>query len=129
MSQSDGSMPTAHLRDDGPLIDRQSRRRLTQEIGVDRAARAFDLFGAEMRRRVPILTQALGEGDLGVLGTLMHSVKGSALTFGAPLLAATARRADEACRAGDRPAAYESGHRVLELLAATLVALDGGGEG
>jgi len=76
-------------------------------------------FAEELARRLPMLQSALEAGDVAAVGRETHSIKGSALTFGALLLGAAARRANDASRTGDVSTALAAASEVAELMPRT----------
>jgi len=62
---------------------------------------------------------ALDAGDVAAVGRETHSIKGSALTFGALVLGAAARRANDASRTGDVATALDAASDVLDLIPRT----------
>lgn len=90
------------------LVDAVIVQQLTRDVGIQRLPAVLGAFVAELGRRIPLVRTAIDEHDLQLLGRESHSLKGSALTFGAPALAAVARAADDAFRRGDDRALLEA---------------------
>ena len=86
------------------LIDDAIVQELARDVGMHRLGDVLGAFADELTRRIPIVQSALEAHDLEVLGRESHSIKGSAMTFGAPALAAAARRANDAFRSADNAA-------------------------
>jgi len=95
------------------LVDSAIVQQLTRDVGMQRLPEVLGAFVAELGRRIPLVRRAIAERDLQVLGRESHSLKGSALTFGAPALAAAAREANEAFRHGDDRALLEASADML----------------
>jgi HPt (histidine-containing phosphotransfer) domain-containing protein len=76
-----------------------------------------------MERRLEPLEAAIDQADLVALAKLLHSIKGSALTFGATRLADAARRGDEACRGGAAQPAVDWARAVHQLMPPTTRAI------
>jgi HPt (histidine-containing phosphotransfer) domain-containing protein len=106
------------------LIDEAVLAGLIEDIGVEQLPAALELFVAEMSRRAADLRRAT-EGhdtDTEQLRRIAHGAKGSAATFGAPAVAAAARRLEEACKSG-QPASS-----LPALIAALLAEMAGASE-
>jgi HPt (histidine-containing phosphotransfer) domain-containing protein len=107
------------------LIDAAAVNTLASDVGVERLGLVLDAFCSELVRRVPLLEAAIDAADLAAIQRESHSLKGSALTFGATALGAAARRANDASRAGDAVGALEAGRAALDLVTPTLEAVRG----
>jgi HPt (histidine-containing phosphotransfer) domain-containing protein len=101
------------------LVDAAAIEALAADVGAERLDPVLEAFSTELERRLPILEAAMIANDLALVAREMHSIKGSALTFGASALGAAARRAGDALRAGDTDVALEAVRQVLVLLPAT----------
>lgn len=113
------------------LIDAVIVQQLTRDVGVQRLPAVLGAFVAELGRRIPLVRAAIDERDLQLLGRESHSLKGSALTFGAPALAAVARAANDAFRRGDDRSLLEAsaaivtrGPETSAAIAALIAAID-----
>lgn len=118
-STSPESLPDASA----PLIDRNAVDALAGDVGIERLGLVLGAFCSELERRAPLLAAALDAADLVAIQRESHSLKGSALTFGARALGAAARRANDASRAGDAATALEAGRLALGLMPTTLAAV------
>ena len=105
------------------LIDDATVQELARDVGMHRLVDVLGAFAAELARRTPIVQSALEARDLQVLGRESHSIKGSAMTFGAPALAAAASRANEAFRDADPVAVLAAAREILEQLPVTCAAV------
>jgi HPt (histidine-containing phosphotransfer) domain-containing protein len=83
------------------LIDEAVLAGLIEDIGLEQLPAALGLFVAEMSRRAADLRRAEEGLDTEQLRRIAHGAKGSAATFGAPAVAAAARRLEEACKSGE----------------------------
>jgi len=70
------------------LVDAVIVQQLTRDVGIQRLPAVLGAFVAELGRRIPLVRAAIDARDLPLLGRESHSLKGSAMTFGAPALAA-----------------------------------------
>ena len=104
---------------DERLLDAAVVAALTSDVGQERILPVMQSFADELARRRPALQSALDAGDVAAVGRETHSVKGSALTFGALVLGAAARRANDASRAGDAATALDAAREVVELMPLT----------
>jgi HPt (histidine-containing phosphotransfer) domain-containing protein len=104
------------------LIDEAVLAGLIEDIGLEQMPVALGLFVDEMSRRATELRRAAEGPDTEQLRRIAHGAKGSASTFGAPAVAAAARRLEEACKSGE-PA---TGMPVL--IAALLLEMAGASE-
>lgn len=123
MSELKQTEPTG--RDDRgtvPLIDEAVLAGLIEDIGVEQLPAALELFVAEMSRRAADLRRATEGHDTEQLRRIAHGAKGSAATFGAPAVAAAARRLEEACKSG------EPASSLPVLIAALLAEMAGASE-
>jgi histidine phosphotransfer protein HptB len=107
------------------LIDEATVQQLRRDVGVHRLREALGAFMAETERRMPLVRAAIEKNDLLALGRESHSLKGSALTFGAPALAAAARQANEAFGRNDGRALLEASAEVLRRGPETCAAVEG----
>ena len=104
----------------GPaLIDDAAMAALTADVGTKNLVTVLMAFNDELLRRVPVLQGAVDASDLAAIARETHSIKGSALTFGAAALGAAARRANDASKAGDSAAALLGAREVLALMPET----------
>ena len=104
----------------GPaLIDDAAMAGLTADVGTKNLVKVLMAFNDELLRRVPVLQGAVDASDLAAIARETHSIKGSALTFGAAALGAAARRANDASKAGDSTAALLGAREVLALMPET----------
>lgn len=110
--------------EDSVLIDETTVAALAADVGSAQLAPVLAAFVAELARRAPILQAALDAADLPAVARETHSIKGSALTFGAVALGGAARRANDASRAGDATAAFLGARQVLSLMPPTQAAVD-----
>jgi HPt (histidine-containing phosphotransfer) domain-containing protein len=101
------------------LVDLAAVHALAADVGADRLGLVLEAFCSELVRRAPVFEAALDAADLAAIQRESHSLTGSALTFGARVLGAAARRANDACRAGDVATALAAGRAALELMPAT----------
>jgi HPt (histidine-containing phosphotransfer) domain-containing protein len=101
------------------LIDDAALAALTADVGMKNLVTVLTAFNDELVRRVPVLQAALDASDLAAIARETHSIKGSALTFGAAALGAAARRANDASRTGDSTTALLAAREVLALMPAT----------
>lgn len=83
------------------LIDEAVLAGLIEDIGLEQLPVALGLFVDEMSRRAADLRRATEGPDTEQLRRIAHGAKGSAATFGAPAVAAAARRLEEACKSGE----------------------------
>jgi len=105
------------------LIDRAAVNTLASDVGIERLGLVLEAFCSELERRAPLLEAAIDAADLAAIQRESHSLKGSALTFGATTLGAAARRANDASRVGDAAGALEAGRAALGLVLPTLEAV------
>lgn len=105
------------------LIDDATVQQLARDVGIHRLGDVLGAFADELVRRIPIVQSAVAARDLEVLGRESHSIKGSAMTFGAPALAAAASRANDAFRIADNAAVLAAGRELLEWLPLTCAAV------
>jgi HPt (histidine-containing phosphotransfer) domain-containing protein len=105
------------------LIDDAAMVELTADVGAKNLVAVLTAFSDELQRRVPVLQAAVDANDLAAIARETHSIKGSALTFGAAALGAAARRANDASRAGDSAVALSSSREVLVLMPETRAAV------
>ena len=105
------------------LMDPAAVEALAADVGADRIQQVLQAFRSELDRRAPALELALDAADLSAIQRESHSLKGSALTFGAQALGAAARRANDASRAGDVATALEAGRATLGLVPPTRAAV------
>ena len=108
----------APVPDDG-LLDATAVAALASDVGHERLVPVMQSFADELARRMPVLEVAVAATDLAAVGRETHSIKGSALTFGALALGAAARRANDASRAGDAGTALAAAREVMELMPRT----------
>lgn len=104
---------------DGELLDDAAVAALESDVGEERLVPVMRSFAEELARRLPMLRSALDAGDVAAVGRETHSIKGSALTFGALVLGAAARRANDASRTGDVATALDAASDVLDLIPRT----------
>lgn len=105
------------------LLDHRVFAQLREEIGTARMAPALLAFVSELRARAVRMQQALQAENVALLSRELHSLKGSAGTFGAMRLARMARFADEACKSGDSALVLDQTQRILEQVEPTLDAV------
>lgn len=120
--EEDDTMPTdttPALEATDVLVDAAAIEALAADVGAERLDPVLEAFCSELARRLPLLEAAVAANDLALIAREMHSIKGSALTFGASALGAAARRGGDAVRAGDPGVALEAARQVLVLLPAT----------
>ena len=108
--------PTAR---DERLLDDAAVAALEADVGEHRLVPVMASFAEELARRMPALQSALDAGDVATVGRETHSIKGSALTFGALALGAAARRSNDASRTGDAATALGAAREVVELMPRT----------
>ena len=108
--------PTAR---DERLLDDAAVAALEADVGEHRLVPVMASFAEELARRMPALQSALDAGDVATVGRETHSIKGSALTFGALALGAAARRSNDASRTGDAETALGAAREVVELMPRT----------
>jgi HPt (histidine-containing phosphotransfer) domain-containing protein len=101
------------------LIDDAAVAALAADVGANNLVTVLTAFSDELQRRVPVLQGALNAKDLAAIARETHSIKGSALTFGAAALGAAARRANDASRVGDGAMALLGAREVLALMPET----------
>lgn len=111
--------------DDGALLDRAAVAALRADVGLERLAPVMTAFADELERRRPVLDSAIVAGDVAAAGRETHSIKGSALTFGALALGAAARRCNDAYRNSDARATLAAAREVVALMAPTRAAVLG----
>ena len=104
---------------DDALVDDATVAALEADVGAGQLAAVMVAFADELARRLPALQSALDARDVPTVGRETHSIKGSALTFGALTLGAAARRSNDASRAGDAATALGAGREVVELIPRT----------
>ena len=97
----------------GVVLDLFAVEVLAQDVGEARLGAVLGAFADELTRRIPIVRRAIEEADLPTLGRETHSIKGSALTFGAPTLAAAARLANDAARNRIAEATFAASREML----------------
>lgn len=114
-------MSTGEHRGTEPLalLDEAAVGTLARDVGPERLAAVLGAFTEELVRRLPLLSAAVEANDVASIGRQSHSIKGSALTFGAPALGYAARRANDACRAGDADVAIAAAREMLALMPRT----------
>lgn len=117
------TMPDTPLDTTAGLIDSAAVNTLASDVGIERLGLVLEAFCSELERRAPLLEAAINATDLAAIQRESHSLKGSALTFGAQALGAAARRANDASRAGDVAGALEAGRAALTLASPTLEAV------
>lgn len=105
------------------LLDAAAIGALASDVGAGRLTAVLTAFADELARRAPLLQAAHDATDVAAIGRESHSIKGSALTFGAPALGCAARRANDACRAGDTELAIAAAREVLALMPQTRAAV------
>jgi len=115
---SNTTHPTTSATDE-ELLDDAAVAALEADVGQERLVPVMRSFADELARRLPMLQSALEAGDVDAVGRETHSIKGSALTFGALLLGAAARRANDASRTGDVSTALAAASEVAELMPRT----------
>lgn len=115
--------PESPLDATGVLIDPVAVDALATDVGADRLGLVLEAFCGELERRAPVFEAALDAADLAAIQRESHSLKGSALTFGAQALGATARRTNDASRAGDVATALKEGRAALGLMSSTRAAV------
>jgi len=113
------TMHPATSAPDEELLDDATVAALEADVGQERLVPVMRSFADELARRQPMLQSALEAGDVDAVGRETHSIKGSALTFGALLLGAAARRANDASRTGDVSTALAAASEVAELMPRT----------
>ena len=101
------------------LLHESAIESLARDVGRGQLPVLLAAFSGELERREPLLQAASARGDLQAIARETHSLKGSALTFGALVLGAAARRANDASRAGDQDSARAAICEVLELIPRT----------
>jgi len=111
------------IPDAGPLVDGPVVTALADHFGRQRLAPVLAEFCKEMQRRGALLEAALAAADWPAIDALSHSIKGSALTFGAAALGDCARSANDAARAGDTALAQASARQLLQLIPQTCAAM------
>lgn len=116
-------IPDTALDATAGLIDPAAVNTLANDVGIERLGLVLEAFCSELERRAPLLEAAINAADLAAIQRESHSLKGSALTFGAQALGAAARRANDASRAGDVAGALEAGRAALTLASPTLEAV------
>lgn len=104
---------------DERLLDDAAVAALEVDVGEERLAPVMAAFAEELARRMPALQSALDAGDVAAVGRETHSIKGSALTFGALALGSAARRSNDASRTGDAATALGAAREVIELMPRT----------
>ena len=105
------------------LLDPAAVGALAADVGADRLGLVLEAFCGELDRREPLFRAALDAADMAAIQRESHSLKGSALTFGAPALGAAARRTNDASRANDVSRTLEAGRAALALMAPTRAAI------
>jgi len=80
------------------VIDDSVLAQVIRDVGGTQAATVLRLFAGELERRIGEVREAVSGPDVEGLRRVAHGAKGSASTFGAPGVAAAARRLEEACR-------------------------------
>jgi len=120
-------MPMTHedlnAMSDVVLLDDAALGDLARDVGPERLDAVLVAFADELDRREPLLRAALDTGDLAAITRETHSIKGSALTFGARRLGEAARVSNDYGRAGDAGAAIAAARGVLELMPRTCAAV------
>jgi HPt (histidine-containing phosphotransfer) domain-containing protein len=96
---------------------------LADHFGRQRLAPVLADFCSEMQRRGALLDAALVDADWPAVDALTHSIKGSALTFGAAALGACARSASDAARVGKAGETSAQVRQLLQLIAPTCAAM------
>lgn len=115
----------SHLTADAALLDDAAVLALEADVGAAQLAPVMTAFADELDRRLPMLRAAVDVGDVPAVGRETHSIKGSALTFGALALGAAARRSNDASRAGDAATTLGAAREVIELMPRTREAVLG----
>lgn len=105
------------------LLDDAALGDLARDVGPGRLGAVLVAFADELDRREPLLRAALDSSDLAAITRETHSIKGSALTFGARRLGEAARASNDCGRAGDAVAAIAAARGVLELMPRTCKAV------
>jgi HPt (histidine-containing phosphotransfer) domain-containing protein len=100
----------------GGVLDLPTVEDLARDVGETRLGAVLGAFADELTRRIPIVRRAIDERDLSTLGRETHSIKGSALTFGAPTLAAAARLANDAARNRAADATFAASREMLDCM-------------
>ena len=80
------------------VIDDSVLSQVIKDVGATQATTVLLLFAGELERRIGEVLEAASGPDVEALRRVAHGAKGSASTFGAPRVAAAARRLEEACR-------------------------------
>jgi HPt (histidine-containing phosphotransfer) domain-containing protein len=109
-------------RKDG-LLDPGAILVLSEEVGAERVGSVLAAFCDELARRLPLVEAAIAARDAGALTRETHSIKGSALAFGASALGEAASRANACGRAHDVNATVDGARKVLSLIHPTLAAI------
>lgn len=114
--QSDGSDAPVSVEAE-KVIDDAVLSQVMQDVGEGQGAAVLLLFAGELERRIEELRDAASRSDVDVLRRVAHGAKGSASTFGAPRVAAAARRLEEACKSAAPAAEIASlAQRLIEHL-------------
>jgi|GEM_PF-6870939 len=80
------------------VIDDSVLSQVIKDVGATQATTVLLLFAGELERRIGEVLEAASGPDVEALRRVAHGAKGSASTFGAPRVAAAARRLEEACK-------------------------------
>lgn len=104
---------------DDALLDAAAIAALEADVGAGQLATVMTAFADELARRLAPLQSALDADDIPAVGRETHSIKGSALTFGAFALGSAARRSNDASRVGDAATTLAAAREVAELMPRT----------
>jgi HPt (histidine-containing phosphotransfer) domain-containing protein len=105
------------------IVDAHAVDTLAAEVGTDRIGMVLAAFCDELERRKPMLEAALASRDVAALTRETHSIKGSALAFGALALGSAASFANDHGRAGAEADTLTGAREVLRLIPETLGAV------
>jgi HPt (histidine-containing phosphotransfer) domain-containing protein len=111
------------IRANDALLDPDAIGILSDEVGAERLALVLSAFCHELQRRVPTLDAAIVASDIDVIARETHSIKGSALAFGAPALGNAASDANVYSRSRDAEASLAGARNVLSLIPPTVNAI------
>jgi CheY-like chemotaxis protein len=109
--------------DQSKLIDEKALQTLGEDTSPDLVPRMIEVFVDELRMRASSIQAGIDGSDVARLAKEAHALKSSAATYGAIVVAETARRVDQACKDGDRTQAMTQAQALLDSVEPTVSAL------
>lgn len=108
--ESDGAVPVL----DGAVLER-----LSVELSTHDVCRLLGLFVRDLTPVGDAIATAVSASDLEALGREAHTLKSTAVTFGALRLARRALKIDELCKTGETDAAFQAAASLGGLIVHT----------